>query len=364
MKTYNNKEKNHQKRRTKLSSGQQPGQSAGQPEQLNGQPGQPNELLEQPGQSDGQLEQSDGQLEQSDGQLGQPDELPGQPEQLPEPPMPLRGHALAEARRRRTVALLAAGAAVCAVVTGILLVDYHRTAAETEKALEALRLEGQAVLKEVPGSVVADVISGETLAALEVPGRENPYGTVFREYPDIKGWLQVEGTAIDYPVLQREGEDEYYLYRNFEGEEDKRGSLILDEDSSVQDGDFTTNILIHGHNMKDGSMFGELEEYRSEDYYREHKYMKLYTEEGRHDYEVIAVFQSQVFYVTDQVFKYYNFFQADTPEEFHYFYDNIKGLSLYDTGVEARYGDKFLTLSTCAYHVEDGRFVVVAKETD
>ncbi|MDE6924891.1 MAG: class B sortase [Acetatifactor sp.] len=90
--------------------------------------------------------------------------------------------------------------------------------------------------------------------------------------------------------------------------------------------------------------------------------MKFYAEDGEHVYEVIAVFESQVFYVTDQVFKYYNFFQADTVEEFNYFYDNIRELSLYDTGLMAEFGDKFLTLSTCAYHVEDGRFVVVAKE--
>lgn len=63
------------------------------------------------------------------------------------------------------------------------------------------------------------------LAAADVSIIENPYASVFDEYADIKGWLQVEGTVIDYPVLQREGEDEYYLYLNFKGEEDKRGSL-------------------------------------------------------------------------------------------------------------------------------------------
>ena len=86
--------------------------------------------------------------------------------------------------------------------------------------------------------------------------------------------------------------------------------------------------------------------------------MEIYT------YEVIAVFYSQVYYASDLVFKYYNFFQADTEEEFRYFYDNIRELSFYDTGVTAEFGDKFLTLSTCAYHVEDGRFVVVAKEIE
>ena len=111
-------------------------------------------------------------------------------------------------------------------------------------------------------------------------------------------------------------------------------------------------------------MFGELDEYRSEDYYKEHTRMTLHTRDGIHTYEVIAVFYSQVYYASDIVFKYYNFFQADTAEEFRYFYDNIRELSLYDTGVTAEFGDKFLTMSTCAYHVEDGRFVVMAKEIE
>ena len=112
-----------------------------------------------------------------------------------------------------------------------------------------------------------------------------------------------------------------------------------------------------------GKMFGELDKYQEESYFQEHREMMLHTEDGLHTYEVIAVFPSQVYKKTDQVFKFYQFFQADTQEEFDYFYDNIKELSLYDTGVTAEFGDRFLTLSTCSYHVDRGRFVVVAKET-
>jgi sortase B len=73
------------------------------------------------------------------------------------------------------------------------------------------------------------------------------------------------------------------------------------------------------------------------------------------------VFLSQVYNSEDDVFKYYEFYNASTEEEFYDFYNNIKALALYDTGVEAVYGDTFLTLSTCSYQVEDGRLVVVAK---
>ena len=79
------------------------------------------------------------------------------------------------------------------------------------------------------------------------------------------------------------------------------------------------------------------------------------------EYELPAVFYSQVYNKSDDVFKYYKFFQADTQEEFDDWYNNIKLMSLYDTGVEAEYGDEFITLSCCAYHVEDGRFVVVGR---
>ena len=81
----------------------------------------------------------------------------------------------------------------------------------------------------------------------------------------------------------------------------------------------------------------------------------------KREYELMAVFFSQVYYQSEDVFKYYDFFEADTQEEFDDWYQNIKELSLYDTGVTAQLGDEFITLSACAYHVEDGRFVVVGK---
>ena len=124
------------------------------------------------------------------------------------------------------------------------------------------------------------------------------------------------------------------------------------------------NQIIHGHNMRAGTMFGDLDLYQDEEYCKNHSRIRLFTRETERNYEVISVFYSQVYLTTDLVFKYYNFFQADTEEEFQYFYDNIKALSLFDTGVEAEFGDRFLTLSTCSYQVEEGRFVVVAKEVE
>jgi len=101
--------------------------------------------------------------------------------------------------------------------------------------------------------------------------------------------------------------------------------------------------------------------YKDETYGREHNIIRFDSLYEEREYELIAVFYSQVFYKSDEVFKYYNFFEADTQAEFDDWYDNIKSMSLYDTGTEAEFGDEFITLSCCAYHVEDGRFVVVGR---
>lgn len=191
---------------------------------------------------------------------------------------------------------------------------------------------------------------------------DNPYRDSFLANPDMGAWLKIDGTVIDYPVMWTPRDETYYLERNFEGKTDKNGCLLLDTDSCLNP--LTTNLIIHGHNMKSGAMFGGLMKYEDEGYYREHRTMTLYAEDREHRYEVIAVFRSQVYKKTDEVFKFYKFFQADTEEAFDDFYQNIKALSLYDTGVTAKFGDHFLTLSTCAYHVTNGRFVVVAKETE
>lgn len=190
----------------------------------------------------------------------------------------------------------------------------------------------------------------------------NPYKDCYLANTDMVAWIQIPETEVDYPVMWTPRDEEYYLLKDFDGSYNKNGCLILDTDSCVDP--LTTNLIIHGHNMKSGAMFGSLMRYEKEAYYKEHPSVILYTQECKRNYEIIAVFYSQVYKKTDNVFKFYQFFEARSEEEFRDFYDNIKKLSLYDTGVTAEYGDHFLTLSTCSYQVEQGRFVVVAKETD
>lgn len=269
--------------------------------------------------------------------------------------------------RKKGVILCSILAVFCLGFSGYRIYDFYREAARSEAKMEELRLQ-----KEREESLEAKRKQEEREAERERAKQEqdskrslvdNPYADLFLQNPDMVAWLSIEGTKIDYPVMQKKDEEDYYLYRDFYGNEDKSGSLLLDAGSSLYD-EITTNQLIHGHNMKAGTMFGELDLYQEQEYGQTHNHIHLYAKDMEHQYEVIAVFYTQVYLTTDLTFKYYNFFQANTEEEFQYFYENIKKLSLYDTGVEAKFGDRFLTLSTCSYQVEDGRFVVVAKEVE
>ncbi len=181
---------------------------------------------------------------------------------------------------------------------------------------------------------------------------------LYEENPDLVGWLSIAGMKIDYPVMQCD-DNEYYLSHDFYGKEDKYGCLFVKDIADVDKP--SDNFIIYGHNMKDGAMFGDLDLYKKEAFYKEHTRIRCDTLYEERTYEIVAVFLSRVYKVGEEGFRYYSFYEAELEEDFYYFYDNIKSAALYETGVTAEYGDTFLTLSTCAYHEEDGRLVVVAK---
>lgn len=176
---------------------------------------------------------------------------------------------------------------------------------------------------------------------------------------DFVGVLSIPDTIINYPVMYTKGED-YYLRRSFDKKQSDAGTLFIDKHNNIDPID--DNIIIYGHNMKNGTMFHELLNYKKENYYKEHKYIYFNKVDDREKYEIISVFYSKVYYETDNVFKYYKFYNASNEEELNDYVKNIKKLSLYNTNVDAKLGDKFITLSTCEYSQENGRFVVVAKK--
>lgn len=177
---------------------------------------------------------------------------------------------------------------------------------------------------------------------------------------DIVAYIEIEGTNVSYPVLQAKDND-YYMYRNYKKQNSNDGSIFLDKDVSLNLP--SSNFLMYGHNNENGKMFSELLNYKKENYYKEHPTINFVTNEEDAQYEIIAVFYSKVYYQSDKnVFRYYYFVNADTVMDFEYYVINAKKASIYDTGKTAEYGEQLLTLSTCSYHTEDGRFAVVARK--
>lgn len=181
-----------------------------------------------------------------------------------------------------------------------------------------------------------------------------------KENSDIIGYLEIQGTNISYPVLQTTDND-FYMKKNYKKEYSKDGSIFLDKDYNWKIP--SSNLLIYGHNNKNGQMFCDLLNYKDEKYYEEHPTIQFTTNKEEAEYEIIAVFLSRVYYKKEKdVFRYYYFINAENEEEFNSFVENCKKESLYDTGKTAKYGDQLITLSTCSYHVEDGRFAVVGRK--
>lgn len=198
-----------------------------------------------------------------------------------------------------------------------------------------------------------------TLAeAEEIPEVLDEYKNIYIKNKSVIGWLTIEGTGIDYPVMQTVNND-YYLDHDFNGKEDKNGSIFLDCNCNAMFR--STNLIIYGHHMKSGKMFGNLKKYESEDYCKEHNVIQFDTIYEKGLYEVMYVFRDNIKDAEDVSFKYYQFIDAASKEEFESNMKAMSEMSLYDTGVTASYGDDILTLSTCNGSTSTARFVVVAK---
>ena len=181
-----------------------------------------------------------------------------------------------------------------------------------------------------------------------------------KENSDIIGWIEIENTNINYPVLQGT-DNSFYVSHNYKKQKNISGAIFLDKDY-VWDPP-SSNLLIYGHNNQNGTMFEDLLKYRYKSFYEQHPVIRFTTNNEDAYYEIISAFPSQVYYKSQtDVFKYYYFVNASNEKEFYEYVRNAKNASLYDTGKTAEYGDQLMTLSTCAYHTTDGRFVVVARK--
>lgn len=262
-----------------------------------------------------------------------------------------------EKRRKRIILLCSLLALGCFGYFGVYSYYDYRTNSTYRRLNE---------LKEKP--VIADTAPSQTTGPLYTLDGEAEEKEVLDEYKNLLltnrkliGWVKIDGTYIDYPVMQTT-DNEYYLDHNINQEYDQNGTIFMDKDCDVLKP--STNYILYGHHMKSGRMFGQLNQYQKESFYKEHPYISFDTIYEKGMYQVMYVFRSKVYKETEIVFKYYQFIDANGEQEFDSAMQEMASMSFYDTGVTAEYGDQLLTLSTCDYQETDGRFVVVAKKID
>jgi len=181
------------------------------------------------------------------------------------------------------------------------------------------------------------------------------YQMVYSRNPDTVGWITVADTKINYPVMQTPDRPDYYLKRDFNKMGSDWGAIYANEICDVNRP--SDNITLYGHHMKDGSMFAGLDKFKTQSFWVTHPTFSFDTLYERHTYQIWAVFKTSG---NGDGIPYHLFADAQTQEEFDRFVSSVKSAAFYETGITPEYGDKLLTLSTCEYTQENGRFVVCA----
>ena len=256
---------------------------------------------------------------------------------------------LKKAQRRRSILLSVLG--LCVVFSVGYLIYYYSYYEKNDIEYSEL----STLVKEDSGGTVEINYTEKQ----DKPPILKKYETLYNKNRKLIGWLKIEGCDIDYPVMQTSN-NEYYLDHNYNQEYDKNVSLFLDKDC---DAAFPNdNMIIYGHHMKSGKMFGNLNYYSKESFWEDNKEFTFDTIYETGTYAVMYVFRSKIYSEEEIVFKYYQFIDATSENEFNSNMEEMANMSLYDTGVTASYGDRLITLSTCDSSEEDGRFVVVAKK--
>ncbi len=235
---------------------------------------------------------------------------------------------------------------ICIVVflisAGLLAKDLYQ-AKKDQNAYEQLALQVQR--------------RDKTSQTLSETGLLNKYDFLWQQNHHLGGWLLINDTPVNYPVMYTPDDPDYYLRRAFDGGYSASGSLFIAEGCSPD----TDHVIIYGHHMKNHTMFGSLPLYESTDYAQKHAVIHFDTLTEEREYQVLAAFYSRVYRQDEEnVFRYYQYTNLSDPNIFAEYIEQVRLSALYDTGVEAVYGDRLLTLSTCSYHTDNGRFVVIA----
>ena len=179
---------------------------------------------------------------------------------------------------------------------------------------------------------------------------------LYEENKDIVGWLKIDNTTINSPIMQNINDPNYYLHRDFYKNYSSYGTPYMAKQCNLN----SDNIVIYGHHMKNNKMFGELEKYKSKDFYNNHKIITFTTLEKEYSYEIFAVFKTTVY--TKNTFRYYENINFENKKMYDDFINICKDKSLYQTGIEIKDKEKLITLSTCEYSNKNSRLVIVARK--
>ncbi|MFP3156146.1 class B sortase [Lachnospiraceae bacterium ZAX-1] len=229
----------------------------------------------------------------------------------------------------------------------------------------------QEEIEEVPSVVVNDEFAAESEVAeeqveptkeIEQKPREilMDYIGNYAENKDFVGWISIADTSINYPVMQSLEQYDYYLTHDFYKNEDINGSIFLDTRNRFADRDM--NLIIYGHNMKSGLMFGSLSKYADRDYWLAHKTIQFDTLYEKGTYDIVAVCLSTIAYQDEDTFRFYNFINPDSQENLDAYRNNINNMNIFGEAVDITANDQLLTITTCNYFDEDGRLFLVAKK--
>lgn len=236
--------------------------------------------------------------------------------------------------RKMTLAFALLGLLACLLA----LAYYYWNAGQAERAFDYIREHRPYITLQPEASESSE-------------DGERPYS------PDCIAWVTIPDTGIDYPVMQREGANEYYLRRDFYGEYSESGTPFLDTTCKIDDP--ASPLYIFGHNMKSGTMFAELLNYRDVNFLKEHPIVELTTEDGVQKYEIFAVLETKN--GTDELGIYD--FAADSERDLASFYSTLQEKALYDTGISP--SGRLLVLITCTNSYDNaGRFYVAAHQVE
>ena len=223
-----------------------------------------------------------------------------------------------------------------------------RTAAEGFREIQAMVTEPDTPKKPEQDAATDPVQTPTPKTAYET------YEGLYKQNPHFLGWIRIDGTAVDYPIMYAPNQPDFYLRRDFYGNSSRHGVPYLEELCAP---DMSINLIVYGHNMKDGTMFHDLLYYADKSFWESHQTIRFDTMEEFGTYRVMLVF---LYDAEWDEFKYHRYTDMDEAD-FEEFLEECRKRSLYNTDVTAEYGDELLTLSTCEYSHENGRFVVVAK---